>query len=595
MSGRTDRWASLARRRGVTLTRTLRSSAARVRAVVLGPVRQRLRRGRRWVPLLVVAVLVSLVFGVTTASADLSLGPHEATYQVTTDSTVTVDLGPLGTLEIDSPLPLFLGARVIVHEIPSSVTQVGSAHTLEALSSDLQSYLQFFARPQATVEAAARALVLDALWRAGVALVALLVGWLVLGALLGRARRAELARAASAHRRRLVVGGVVALLVLVAGTASGVTGSRTNVDATPTSVFDGTPLQGARVTGRLGGVIDTYGSYAVAAYRQNEAFYAAADHAMVAAWAARAQEIADAHTGAPAVQAPAEDAPVVMLVVSDLHCNVGMAPLIHDAATLSGASIILNAGDSTMDGTAVEKYCIDTFASAAPKDVVTVVSGGNHDSEETAAQERAAGMVVLSGEVVTVKGVRILGDSDPNATRVGAGTSAVSESSTQEGKRLADVACADKDGVDLLLIHTPTVGNQALEQGCVPAQVSGHLHTRYGPLQVGDGIRYISASTAGAVSGQPTVGPLHGTAEMTVLRFDPVTREIMDYQVIQVHKDTTATVGYRFTWPSTRGLPGVLSEILAPQPTAVTAPSAGPTTDPAAGTGTAVPTTPAGE
>jgi len=595
VSERTHRLASLARRRWVSLVRALRPWSVRIRSVLLGPVRQRVRRVWRWVPLLLVAVLVSLVFGVTTASADLSLGPHEATYKVTTDSTVTVDLGPLGTLEIDSPLPLFLGAQVIVHEIPSSVTQVGSAHTLEALSADLQSYLQFFARPQVTVEAAARALVLDALWRAGMAFTALLTAWFVLGALLGRARRGELARTASVHRRQLAAGGAVVLLVLVAGTASGVTRSRSDGDATPTSVFDGTPLQGARVTGRLGGVIDTYGSYAVAAYRENETFYAAADRAMVAAWAARAQAIANAQEGSPAVEAPAEDAPVVMLVVSDLHCNVGMAPLIHDAATLSGANVILNAGDSTMDGTAVEKYCIDTFAAAAPKDVTTVVSGGNHDSEETAAQERSAGMVVLSGEVVTIKGVRILGDSDPNATRVGVGTAAVGESPSQEGQRLADVACADKDGVDLLLIHTPTVGNQALEQGCVPAQVSGHLHTRYGPLQVGDGIRYISASTAGAVSGQPTVGPLHGTAELTVLRFDPVTREYLDYQVIQVHKDGTATVGYRFTWPSTRGLPGVLSELLAPQPTAVTAPSAGPTTDTGTGTGTAVPTTPAGE
>ncbi|HUX70047.1 MAG TPA: metallophosphoesterase family protein [Cellulomonadaceae bacterium] len=558
-------------------------------------IRLGLRRARRWLPLVLAAALVSLVFGVTTASADLSLGPHEATYQVTTDSTVTVDLGPLGTLEIDSPLPLFLGARVIVHEIPSSVTQVGSARTLEALSSDLQSYLQFFARPQATVAAAASALVVDALWRSAMAFTTLLTVWFALGALLGRVRRTELARAVSVHRRELVAGGAVVLLVLVAGTASGVSRSRTDVDATPTSVFDGTPLQGARVTGRLGGVIDTYGSYAVAAYRQNEAFYAGADRAMVAAWAARAQEIAGTHGDSPAVEAPAKDAPVVMLVVSDLHCNVGMAPLIHDAATLSGANVILNAGDSTMDGTAVEKYCIDTFASAAPKDVPTVVSGGNHDSEETAAQERAAGMVVLSGDVVTVKGVRVLGDSDPNATRVGVGTSAVSESSAQEGQRLADVACGEKDGVDLLLIHTPTVGNQALEQGCVPAQVSGHLHMRYGPLQVGDGIRYISASTAGAVSGQPTVGPLHGTAELTVLRFDPATRGFLDYQVIQVHKDGTATVGYRFTWPSTRGLPGVLSELLAPRPTAVVAPSTGPTTDPGTGAGSAVPTVPAGE
>ena len=58
---------------------------------------------RRCSPL--AAVLVALTFGVTTASVESSLGPHEARYDVTTDDTVTIDLGPLGTLQIDSPLP----------------------------------------------------------------------------------------------------------------------------------------------------------------------------------------------------------------------------------------------------------------------------------------------------------------------------------------------------------------------------------------------------------------------------------------------------------------------------------------------------------
>ena len=59
---------------------------------------------RRWWPralLLGVALLVALTFGVTTASVESSLGPHEARYDVTTDDTVTIDLGPLGTLQID--------------------------------------------------------------------------------------------------------------------------------------------------------------------------------------------------------------------------------------------------------------------------------------------------------------------------------------------------------------------------------------------------------------------------------------------------------------------------------------------------------------
>ena len=119
------------------------------------------RAERRWWPrvlLLVAAVLVALTFGITTASVESSLGPHEARYDVTTDDTVTIDLGPLGTLQIDSPLPLTLGVRVTVQEIPASVTELDQARTLDALSGDLQSYLQFFSGPQATIQDVARAL-----------------------------------------------------------------------------------------------------------------------------------------------------------------------------------------------------------------------------------------------------------------------------------------------------------------------------------------------------------------------------------------------------------------------------------------------------
>jgi hypothetical protein len=36
---------------------------------------------------------------------------------------------------------------------------------------------------------------------------------------------------------------------------------------------------------------------------------------------------------------------------------------------------------------------------------------------------------------------------------------------------------------------------------------------------------------------------------MTVLRFDPVSRRLIDYQVIQVQPDRSASVGPRIPWP----------------------------------------------
>lgn len=553
--------------------------------------------------LVALAVAVSIAVGVTTARTENSFGPHLAEYATTTDGTVTVDLGPLGTLEVDSPLPASLGLSVTVQEIPASFTELSDSATLAALSGDLQRYVQFFSAPQATVTDVARALVIDAAQRALVVLVVLVAAWWVLRLLLGDRRRHELAEDVAPYRGRIAVGVVLALVVASVTTSSLGPRSRAD-DSQPVShVFDGTALEGARVTGRLGGVIDTYGAKALAAYRTNEEFYARADASLAAAWDAQAGGQTTASggqtqsptagppasptpTGAPAGTPTAPDAtpttspstapttspdgdvtrtpddePIVAVVVTDLHCNVGMAPLITTLAERSGADLVLDAGDTTMNGTAVEQYCVSTFAAAVPDGVALVTSPGNHDSAETSRTYARAGARVLDGEVVEVDGLRILGDNDPNETRVGEGTTAGDETATEAGERLARTACAARedgeDGVDLLLIHTPEVGEATLDAGCAPAQVSGHLHRRYGPEQVGLGIRYISSSTAGATLGQPTVGPLHGTAEMTVLRWDPASRLFVDYQVVQVGTDAAATVGPRLAWPPVVEVPTV--------------------------------------
>jgi predicted phosphodiesterase len=598
------------------------------------------------------AVVAALVFGVTTASVERSLGPHVARYTVTTDDLVRVDLGPLGTLEVDSPLPLTLGAYVRVAEIPAEVTAVDPAETVQVLSQDLQGYVQFFTGPQATIEDVARALVVDALQRALGFLVVMLVVGLALRALLGPARRAELAGRLGRHRG--AVRGSVALAVAVAVTcvSSIDRGGTAGAGRTASAVFAGTELEGARITGRLAGVIDTYGGRVLDAYRSNETFYSSARTAVAEAWDERAQAIAaredaeaaereaaereaaaaeraadraadaadgpgpddDAPPDVPLREDPAaapdpdqprgddqddpdepgdedpepsptptpadEDAvePTVLLLVSDLHCNIGMARIIREVAERSGADVVLNAGDTTVNGTSVERYCVTTFSNAVPDGVERVVADGNHDSTETGEHERGSGWTVLDGDVVTAAGVRILGDRDPNQTQIGGGTSPITdETAAEAGERLARTACDDAAGVDILLIHTPRVGDAAMRSGCVPVQLSGHQHRRTGPVQVGEGIRYVSSSTAGATSGQATVGPLNGVAELTVLRFDPESRRMIDLQLVSVNPDGSATVSDRQPFPVPIPAPAVLGPAAGDPATPTTTATTGPT------------------
>lgn len=550
-------------------------AAARGRLGAIGREPVSPRRLARWMLVALLVVLPSLAWGVSTATAQGNLGPHSARYDVTLDGEITIDLGPLGTVVIDSPLPLWLGARVVVQEIPREITIVDGSTTLAALGADLEEYVQFFTGPEATIEVAARALVWDAVRRSAAAVVVLTAAIVLVRWALGGPRRAELAQAAAVHRPALAGGVALTLVVVATLTGSVPRGDDLRRERTASPVFDGTPLEGARITGRLAGVIDTYGGYVVDAYRENEAFYASATASVRAAWerrmeqeerteARRAELRARIEASVPDDEGPVveqaattdEVEPVSLVVVSDLHCNVGMAPVIREVAELSGAQVILNAGDTTVNGTAVESYCITAFAGAVPPGATMVVADGNHDSPETSAQERAAGMVVLDGSVVDVAGVRILGDADPRATRIGVGTTLTgNETLPEQSERLADVACEAADGVDLLLVHDPGAGNAALERGCVTAQISGHYHRRDGPTWYGHGTRYISSSTAGALLGRPTVGPLSGTAEITVLRFDPEARRILDYRLVKVSPSAEATVSAARGWPGERPEP----------------------------------------
>lgn len=535
----------------------------------------RLRRVLRVLAAAIAVLLPAAAWGISTASVEASLGPHVARYEVTVDGTVTVDLGPLGSVVMDSPAPV-LGGRVVVQEIPREVTAVDPAETLAALGQDLRSYVQFFSSPQEAVDVAIRALVRDALTRTLVAALVLGAAVFAIRALLGPHRRAELV-AALRPRVGLVAAGTAAVVLLASVSASDVRPGTQGPSGTASRVFDGTPLEGARITGRLAGVIDTYGGYVVDAYEENERFYAGAVTGLRDAWERRAatDALREATALGPRVPEPKPTPdgttdpdptptvtptptpeptegpePVVVLLVSDLHCNAGMARVVAAAAELSGADLLANAGDSTVNGTAVEQYCVSAFASAVPPGATMVVADGNHDSAETADQERRAGMVVLDGDVVEVAGLRVLGDADPRATRVGAGTTAVGDETLADvGRRLADVACSEGEPVDLLLAHNPVVGTQALEEGCARAQLSGHVHRAVGPVRVGEGLRYVSASTAGAALGQATIGPLRGVAEMTVLRWDPAERRFLDQRVIRVEPDGSVQVGTAVAWP----------------------------------------------
>lgn len=592
-------------------------------------------RWARYLLVLGAIMTVSSTFGIVTAQVHANFGPHDATYEVTVDSVITLDVGPLGTVQLDSPAPLGLGAYVTIEEIPTDLTSLDSTQMLGALGGDVEKYLQFFAAPGQTIDMVVRLLVDNAILRAVLAAGTLIIIMGTVAFLMGPNRRTELAYPLARQTWPLVASFVI--VAVVAGQAT-ITRSRSNLEevgASTSAVFVNTPLEGARITGRLSGVIDSYGGQLLGVYEENENFYAQASIALEEAFEVRrslterdqqfvggvatplllttppvivnpaqapessepqadsdentdldqnADSNADPEVKAdpdgnavidpgadtelgPAVgggepanpverSAPqetgkdwAEPDLVTMLLVSDLHCNVGMAPLITIAAEQGGASIILNAGDSTINGTELERFCVEAFVKSAPAGTEFVQADGNHDSESTSRQAAKAGAIILDGTTVQVQGIKFLGDSDPNETRLGTGSVSVSgESYEAAGTRLADVACREKN-VDILMVHTPKVGDVPMASGCVPYQISGHMHRRIGPNFVGEGVRYVNSSSAGAVLNKVTIGPLNGTAEMTLLKYDRANNAMVSMQVISVTTDATAVVGAPLRFP----------------------------------------------
>ena len=247
--------------------------------------------------------VVALVIGVFTATAEGSVGPHEADLAITSTHSVDIDLGPLGALLLESPAPWPLGVQVDVGEIPATLTEVDNP--LDALGGDVSAYAAFFAQPESAITTAVWALVSDAVARTvllwSIALVTIAVGQLAAGGLLRAELRAKL------HRRGVAPLVAVTLLAVVAVPVAGIA-QRPGEQGRESQVLAelGGAMDGARVTGRLGVLVDTYGERAIATVRSNAAYYDVVRENVVAAYAADAAPLEPRRPLAPLVVAEPE-------------------------------------------------------------------------------------------------------------------------------------------------------------------------------------------------------------------------------------------------------------------------------------------------
>ena len=147
-----------------------------------------------------------------------------------------------------------------------------------------------------------------------------------------------------------------------------------------------------------------------------------------------------------------------VLMQSDMHCNTTMirlqtkvASMLHARFGTKAPALMAVSGDLTTNGTAAEGGCIEDESAIMGGGPVAAVTG-NHESDVSADQMRAAGMTVLDGSTAEVAGVSVLGDGDPTRTELFGGTKLRGdESEAAMGSRLYEQA--REDHPELVLVH----------------------------------------------------------------------------------------------------------------------------------------------
>jgi len=466
--------------------------------------------------------------GVSTASTEDYFGPNETTYEVAVDPWSTLDLGPLGT----ATAPITAGPFAVeatMHDIPggSDIDQTAFfSHVTD------QYALQYKYRRDYG-DTITNLLLHDAEKKS----IYYELGWLGvvgLGSLILNERTRR-------HLTPLATTGIA--ISVLAGTLA----ATTEGHSAPQPGYDITGLSGVKTES---GTILFGANQAIPSMRN----FIRRQEATGDTFVDGVREQLEPYT---ALMQQKEDGEIVIFAFSDIHCSIVQTGIFKSVADIYQPDVTINAGDSTTNGLRVEEKCIDNIASIRDGIVVT---DGNHDSSVTQEQEEDRGMNVLKGETISVGGVSILGDKDPERTPAfGSGPttrySTTGETEEELGERLR--ATAIEDGADIVVVHQPKAARAFLDDASkVPIKflLWGHEHHLESPeVYWREGGGYTVAQqlgTAGGI-GQQTFDSLSTplttpTIDATAVayRYNPSTGQVLT-QAVTVTPDGELTVS---TW-----------------------------------------------
>ena len=223
-----------------------------------------------------------------------------------------------------------------------------------------------------------------------------------------------------------------------------------------------------------------------------------------------------------------ESGQTLAVLVSDRHDNISMDAVVRKVADLAGATAVIDAGDDTSTGSPWESFSLDSLDEAFDGYDNHIAIAGNHDHGTFVSKYlKKLGWTHLDGNPVTEFGVRFTGVDDPRSSGLGSWRTTTGLSFSEVGDQLSkDVCKLDAEGrrVAVVVVHDANLAKDALARGCTDLVLAGHLHRQVGPERiVGEngkvGYRYTNGTTGGAAYAIAIASKLRREAEFTLVTF----------------------------------------------------------------------------
>lgn len=192
----------------------------------------------------------------------------------------------------------------------------------------------------------------------------------------------------------------------------------------------------------------------------------------------------------PPLAAPASE--LTVLAVADVHNNPVGLQLVRRVVELFRPQLVVDAGDLTDYGTALEARLVRDLGRLG---VPYVLVPGNHDGPTALAQvERLPGVTVLEGGAVRVGPLVVAGLADPAGASTDPREPRPEEIAAARDALARLMAAPGAPRPDVLVVHHPEIGRPFF--GRVPLLVTGHTHRQQ--LRVEGTAVWVDPGSAGA-------------------------------------------------------------------------------------------------